>query len=87
MFKIVLSTTPAIKPLMEKKKIEFTLAKQEFHERMQLMKTRNREKLSTLKSSVASSMTGTVKTQNKGLPKLLRNKSNKALLIEILSKM
>ena len=86
MFKIVLSTTPAIKPLMEKKKIEFTLAKQEFHERMQLMKTRNREKLSTLKSSVASSMTGTVKTQNKGL-KLLRNKSNKALLIEILSKM
>ena len=58
MFKIVLSTTPAIKPLMEKKKIEFTLAKQEFHERMQLMRTRNREKLSTFKSSVASSMTG-----------------------------
>lgn len=58
MFKIVLSTTPSIAPLMEKKKIEFTLATVEFHEKMKLINNRNREKLSTLKSTMASSMTG-----------------------------
>jgi len=73
MFKIVLSTTPAIKPLMEKKKIEFTLAKQEFHERMQLMRTRNREKLSTFKSSVASSMTDFRTRLNTASMRLKRN--------------
>ena len=58
MFKIVLSTTPSIAPMMEKKKIEFTLATAEFHEKMKLINNRNREKLSTLKSTMASSMTG-----------------------------
>lgn len=73
MFKIVLSTTPSIKPLMEKKKIEFSLATQEFQERMKLINHRNREKLSTFKSSVASSMTDIRTRLNTAGMKLKRN--------------
>jgi len=73
MFKIVLSTTPSIAPMMEKKKIEFTLATAEFHEKMKLINNRNREKLSTLKSTMASSMTDFRTRLNTAGMKLKRN--------------
>ena len=52
MFKILISTTPAIKPLMEKKKVEIKIRTQEFHEKMILMKNKNLLKMNKMKDNM-----------------------------------
>jgi hypothetical protein len=54
MFKIVISSTPDIKPIMEKKRIDFKIATEQFQQKMVLMKNR---KISAMKNTVSSSMT------------------------------
>lgn len=52
MFKILISTTTAIKPLMEKKKVEIKIRTQEFHEKMILMKNKNLLKMNKMKADM-----------------------------------
>ena len=52
MFKILISTTPAIKPLMEKKKVEIKIRTQEFHEKMIMMKNKNLLKMNKMKDNM-----------------------------------
>ena len=52
MFKILISTTPAIKPLMEKRKVEIKIRTQEFHEKMILMKNKNLLKMNKMKDNM-----------------------------------